>query len=79
MALGGLVFGLVAERRPFGEGIFAHPLVAFFIVVGVGLLALRVVLARPVPHVIPERMLFVGCAIGLAGFLIGNFVAVRAW
>jgi hypothetical protein len=79
MALGGLVFGLAAERRPFGDGIFAHPLVAFFIVVGLGLLALRVALARPVPAVIPERMLLVGCVVGLAGFLIGNFAAVRVW
>jgi hypothetical protein len=79
MALGGLGFGLVAERRPFGDGVLAHPLVAFFILVGLALLALRVVLARPVPEVIPERMLLVGCVVGLAGFLIGNFAAVRVW
>ncbi len=79
MALGGLGFGLVAERRPFGDGVLAHPLVAFFILVGIGLLGLRVALRRPVPEVIAERMLLVGCVVGLAGFLIGNFAAVRAW
>jgi hypothetical protein len=77
MALGGLVFGLAAERRPFGEGIFAHPLVAFFILVGLGLLALRVALARPVPDVISERMLLLGCFAGVGMFLIGNWFAVH--
>src|SRR5712692_10372220 len=51
MAIGGTAFGLIGERRPFGQGFLAHPLVAFFIVVGVGLLALRFALARPVPGV----------------------------
>ena len=77
MALGGLAFGLVGERRPFGDGIFAHPLVALFILVGVVLLILRVVLARPVPEVIPERVLLIGCFVALAAFLLGNFVSAH--
>src|ERR1043165_116398 len=76
-ALGGMVFGLIAERRPFGEGFFAHPLVAFFILVGLGLIVLRVAAARPVPEIIPERALLLGCFAGLAMFLIGNWIAVH--
>ena len=77
MALAGLAFGLIGERRPFGDGIFAHPLVALFILVGAALLVLRVVLARPVPEVIAERALVVGCFIALAAFLTGNFVSTH--
>ena len=77
MAAGGVGFGLIGERRPFGDGFFAQPLVAFFILVGVALLALRIVRARPVPEIIPERALLIGCFIGLAAFLAGNFVSVH--
>ncbi len=73
MVLGGLGFGLFGEWRPLGDGVFAHPVVLFFILVGVALLALRALLARPVPEVIPDRALGIGCALGLASFLIGNF------
>jgi hypothetical protein len=60
----------------------AHPLVAYFIVVGIALLVLRVALARPVPEVIPERALLYGCFAGLAAFLAGNFATAHlpiAW
>jgi ABC-type microcin C transport system permease subunit YejB len=77
MALAGFGFGLLADRRPFGGGLLAHPLVMFFILAGLGLLALRIVLARPVPQVISDRALAIGCVLGLAMFLAGNFVAVR--
>jgi len=53
MAISGFGFGLLAERRPFGEGILFHPLVVFFALAGLGLLALRMALARPVPVVYP--------------------------
>jgi hypothetical protein len=76
MALGGLGFGLIAEHRPFGDGVFAHPLIVFFIVAGAGLLLLRLLLMRPVPEVISDRALLAGCLIGLGTFLIGNFAAV---
>ena len=78
MGAGGFGFGLVAERRPFGDDLLAHPLVVYFIVVGLALLALRMALGRPVPDVIPERALVLGCVIGLALFLAGNFIAVHA-
>ncbi len=77
MALAGLGFGLFAERRPFGDDVLAHPLVVYFIVIGIALLVLRVALARPVTDLIPERALVIGCFIGLALFLAGNFLAVR--
>jgi len=74
MVAGGLAFGLFADGRPFGDDVLAHPLSVFFIVVCVGLLALRVIAARPVPELIPDRMLLFGCCAGLAAFLAGNFV-----
>jgi hypothetical protein len=77
MAVGGLAFGLIGERRPLGGDVLAHPAVLFFIAVGVGLLALRAVLSRPVPEVIPERALLFGCFIGLGGFLAGNWIAAH--
>jgi len=77
MGISGFGFGLLAERRPFGEGILVHPLVVFFALAGLGLLALRMALARPVPDVIPDRTLMLGCVLGLATFLAGNFVAAR--
>lgn len=73
----GFGFGLVAERRPFGEDMLAHPLVVYFLAVAAGLLILRLAMRRPVPEVIPERALMVGCVFGLALFLAGNFVATH--
>ena len=77
MSVVGLAFGAYADRRPFGNDILEHPLVVFFAVVGVALLALRFVLRRPVPEIIPDRLLFAGCLVGLAAFLVGNWLAVN--
>jgi hypothetical protein len=77
MGMAGFGFGLFADRRPFGDDVFAHPLSVFFILVGLSLLALRFILARPVPEVIPDRALMLGCALGLAMFLTGNFVTAH--
>jgi hypothetical protein len=77
MAIGGLIFGAVADRRPFGNDLLGHPLVVLFGAVGAGLLVLRFALARPVPEVIPERSLFVGCVIALVAFLAGNWFGVH--
>ena len=60
------------------SGILVHPLVVFFVLAG--LVAAGVahgILARPVPEVIPDRALMLGCVLGLALFLAGNFVAAR--
>jgi hypothetical protein len=75
MSMCGLLFGSQSERRPFGTDVLAHPVVIFFMVVGAGLLVLRVALRRPVPDIISDRMLLIGCAIGLVAFFVGNWFA----
>ncbi|HZW75258.1 MAG TPA: hypothetical protein VFF43_17055, partial [Caldimonas sp.] len=77
MSAAGVLFGAFADKRPFGDEVLAHPLVILFVVVGVGLLVLRFVLRRPVPEIIPDRLLVFGCIVGLAAFLIGNWLAVH--
>ena len=77
MVAGGLGFGLIGERRPFGQDMLAHPLVVYFAVAAVGLLVLRAVLARPVPELIPERTLLSGCLFGVAAFLAGNWISAH--
>jgi len=77
MALVGFGFGLLADRRPFGEDILVHPLVLFFILVGLALIALRILLGRPVPEVISDRALVVGCVVGVVAFLVGNFASAQ--
>jgi len=77
MAAGGFAFGLIANKRPLGEGILVHPLMLFVMLAILGLLALRIVARRPVPEIISDRALMYGCCAGLAAFLIGNFVSVR--
>jgi hypothetical protein len=77
MVIGGFAFGLIGERRPLGDDIFAHPLILLFMTAIVGLLVMRAALARPVPEVIPERPLLLGCFAGLAAFLAGNWIAAH--
>lgn len=73
MSICGLLFGSLSERRPFGNDVLAHPLIVFFALVGVALLVLRFSLRRPIPELISDRMLLVGCGIGIVAFLIGNW------
>jgi hypothetical protein len=73
---GGFAFGLLGERRPFGADVLAHPFVVFFAVVGAALLIVRVALARPVPHLISERDLLLGCLAGAVAYLAANWIAV---
>jgi hypothetical protein len=77
IAIVGLSFGLLGERRPFGEDVLAHPLIIYGLAVAGGLLVLRFVSGRPVPEIIPEHALGRGGALGLAMFLVGNFVAAH--
>jgi peptidoglycan/LPS O-acetylase OafA/YrhL len=77
MSVAGMAFGVYADKRPFGDDILEHPLVIFFVVVGAALLALRFALRRPVTDFIPDRLLLIGCLVGLAAFLIGNWLAVN--
>ena len=73
MAIAGLGFGSIGDSRPFGNNLLFRPLLMFFIVAAVALVTLRVVAARPVPEIIPDRALGIGCVIGLTMFLVGNF------
>ena len=77
MSLSGLMFGALGERRPFGNDLLAHPIIVFFALVGAALLALRIILRRPVPDIISDRMLVVGCFIGIGAFLVGNWFAMH--
>jgi peptidoglycan/LPS O-acetylase OafA/YrhL len=77
MSIAGMAFGTYADKRPFADDILEHPLVILFVAVGAALLALRVALRRPVPEIIPDRLLLAGCLVGLAAFLIGNWLAVN--
>jgi hypothetical protein len=77
MASGGLLFGVMGDRRPFGTSVLAHPFVLFFAVVAAALLILRVVSGRPVPDLIAERALVIGCFVGGAAFLAGNWIAAH--
>ena len=77
MIAGGFAFGLLADRRPFGETFLGHPIVVFAGVAGLGLLILRVMLRRPVPEIIPERAIVVGFLLGIAAFLVGNWIGVH--
>jgi hypothetical protein len=77
MSIAGVGFGAFSEKRPFGDDVLAHPLIIFFVVVAAGLLGLRVALRRPVPEIISDRLLLIGCLVGLAAFLIGNWLTVN--
>lgn len=77
MIAGGFAFGLLGDRRPFGETLLGHPIVVFAAIAGLGLLILRVVLRRPVPEVIPERAIVVGFLSGVAAFLVGNWIGLH--
>ena len=41
------------------------------------LLLLRAALRRPVPELLPERILIVGCIVGVIAYLAGNWFAAR--
>jgi hypothetical protein len=73
----GLGFGLLGESRPFGPNTLAHPFIVYAFVVAACLIALRLVQQRPVPELIPDRALGLGCAAGVGLFLAGNFVAAH--
>ena len=77
MSAAGVAFGLFGNDRPFGDDVLEHPLVIFCAVVAIALLLLRFALRRPVPEIIPDRLLLFGCFVGLAAFLIGNWLAVH--
>lgn len=73
----GFLFGLFADRRPLGDDLFAHPVFLYAACLAAGLIVLRLKAGRPVPELIPDRYLVLGCLLGLALFLAGNFAGVR--
>lgn len=73
----GASFGLLAEKRPFGDDLFAHPLLVLAALAAGALLVLRAVWARPVTEILPERVLLFGSFVAVAMFLIGNFAGVH--
>jgi hypothetical protein len=77
MSVVGALSGVSAENRPFGGDVLEHPIVILFVIVGIILLVLRFVVRRQLPEFIPDRLLLFGCVIGLAAFLIGNWLAVH--
>jgi hypothetical protein len=77
MAISGFTAGMYGDKRPFGDDVLARPLVLLFATVGVGLLAVRLAIKRPVPEILPERMLLGGCFVALAAFLAGNWFAAH--
>jgi hypothetical protein len=77
MMAAGLAFGLLGDRRPFGDDVFAHPLAVYALTAGAALLAIRIVTSRPVPEIIPERVMLRGFLLGLGLFLAGNLIVSR--
>lgn len=75
VCIAGLGFGLLGERRPFGQNILAHPFIVYAFVLAAALLVVRVVQQRPVPELIPERAL--GFGVPRALFFAGNFIAAH--
>jgi hypothetical protein len=73
MAVGGMGFGLYAERRPFGPGIIAYPPVIFFVFTTMGLVTLSFVHQRPLTKLISVRCLVAGGVIAIACFLLGTW------
>ena len=78
ICIAGLGFGLLGERRPFGQSILAHPFIVYAFVAAAGLLVIRVVRQQPVPELIPERALGLGCAAASPSFSPGTSLP-RTW
>jgi hypothetical protein len=68
MALGGMVFGMYAVQRPFGDGFIKHPLFIFAALGVVALLILRFAGDRPL---VSDRALVAGVLVGAGAYLLG--------
>jgi predicted lipid-binding transport protein (Tim44 family) len=73
MALGGMVFGMYAAQRPFGDGLIKHPLFIFSVLGIVALLILRFAGDRPL---VSDRALIAGVVVGAAAYLLGVWFGV---
>jgi hypothetical protein len=68
MALGGMVFGMYAVQRPFGDGFIKHPLFIFSALGVVAILMLRFAGDRPL---VSDRALAAGAVVGAGAYLLG--------
>ena len=73
MALGGMVFGMYAAQRPFGDGLIKHPLFIFTVLGIVALLILRFAGDRPL---VSDRALIAGVVVGAGAYLLGVWFGV---
>jgi predicted lipid-binding transport protein (Tim44 family) len=73
MALGGMVFGMYAAQRPFGDGLIKHPLFIFSALGLVALLILRFAGDRPL---VSDRALVAGVVVGAGAYLLGVWFGV---
>jgi hypothetical protein len=73
MALGGMVFGMYAAQRPFGDGLIKHPLFIFSALGLVALLILRFAGDRPL---VSDRALVAGVVVGAGAYLLGLWFGV---
>jgi hypothetical protein len=73
MALGGMVFGMYAAQRPFGDGLIKHPLFIFSVLGVVALLILRFAGDRPL---VSDRALIAGVVVGAGAYLLGVWFGV---
>jgi predicted lipid-binding transport protein (Tim44 family) len=73
MALGGMVFGMYAAQRPFGDGLIKHPLFIFSVLGVLALLILRFAGDRPL---VSDRALIAGVVVGAGAYLLGVWFGV---
>jgi hypothetical protein len=76
MSVGGLAFGLFADRPLFGKGILAHPLVMLFAMAGAGLLILKFLHGEPMRKLISPVSVIAGCIIAVVCYFIGRWFGV---
>jgi hypothetical protein len=73
MALGGMVFGMYAAQRPFGDGLIKHPAFIFAVLGVVALLILRFAGDRPL---VSDRALVAGVVVGVGCYFLGVWFGV---
>ncbi len=73
MALGGIGLGVYADRRPFGGGLFGHPLIIFTAITAACLFSLSGLHQRPLTRLISLPNLIAGAVIAVLCFLLGRW------
>lgn len=76
-AIIGFGFGLIGDARPFGRDILAHPAIVMGVVIGLILIAARLLLKRPIPEVMSDMVMKFGFAVAIFTYLAGTFLASR--